>query len=56
MNEDIQHELKEKISEIERKSANGDYIYRGEPKTSCPKSLLDSLPPRRDLRNRSGML
>ena len=32
MNEDIQHEIKKRIDEIEKKSANGDYIYRGEPK------------------------
>ena len=32
MNKDTQREIREKISEIERKSANGDYIYRGEPK------------------------
>ena len=31
MNKDTQREIREKISEIERKSANGDYIYRGEP-------------------------
>ena len=33
MDEDIQREIREKVSEIERKSANGDYIYRGEPET-----------------------
>ena len=33
MDEDIQHRIREKISEIEGKSANGDYIYRGEPET-----------------------
>ena len=33
MNEDIQHEIKKRIDEIEKKSANGDYIYRGEPET-----------------------
>ena len=32
MNERIRLEIKEKISEIEKKSADGDYIYRGEPK------------------------
>ena len=32
MDEDIKREIKEKISEIEEKSANSDYIYRGEPK------------------------
>ena len=32
MNEDIQREIKKRIDEIEEKSANGDYIYRGEPK------------------------
>ena len=31
MGEDIQRRIKEKITEIESKSANGDYIYRGEP-------------------------
>ena len=31
MGEDIQCRIKDKISEIEEKSANGDYIYRGEP-------------------------
>ena len=31
MNKDTQREIRKKISEIERKSANGDYIYRGEP-------------------------
>ena len=33
MNEDIQRRIREKISEIEEKSAGGNYIYRGEPKT-----------------------
>ena len=33
MNEDIKREIKEKISEIEEKSADGNYIYRGEPET-----------------------
>ena len=32
MDKDIQRRIREKISEIEDKSANGDYIYRGEPK------------------------
>ena len=32
MDEDIQRRIREKIGEIEEKSANGDYIYRGEPK------------------------
>ena len=32
MDKNVQREIKEKISEIERKSANGNYIYRGEPK------------------------
>ena len=32
MDEDIQREIREKISEIEEKSADGTYIYRGEPK------------------------
>ena len=32
MGEDIQPRIREKISEIEEKSADGDYIYRGEPK------------------------
>ena len=32
MNEKIQREIKEKISEIEEKSADEDYIYRGESK------------------------
>lgn len=31
MNKDIQHEIREIIDKIERISANGDYIYRGEP-------------------------
>ena len=31
MDENIQCRIKEKISEIEKKSANGVYIYRGEP-------------------------
>ena len=33
MSEDIQRRIREKISEIEEKSASGNYIYRGEPKT-----------------------
>ena len=33
MDEDIQRGIREKIGEIEEKSANGDYIYRGEPET-----------------------
>ena len=33
MDEDIQRRIREKISEIEEKSADGNYIYRGEPKT-----------------------
>ena len=33
MSEDIQRRIREKISEIEEKSASGDYIYRGEPET-----------------------
>ena len=33
MGEDIQRRIREKISEIEEKSASGDYIYRGEPET-----------------------
>ena len=33
MSEQIQRKIKEKISEIEKKSADGDYIYRGEPET-----------------------
>ena len=33
MNEDIQREIRKKISEIEEKSADGAYIYRGEPET-----------------------
>ena len=32
MSEDIQRRIREKISEIEEKSASGNYIYRGEPK------------------------
>ena len=32
MDEDIQRRIREKISEIEEKSANSDCIYRGEPK------------------------
>lgn len=32
MNEHIQHEIRKIINRIEKKSANGDYIYRGEPK------------------------
>ena len=31
MSEDIQRRIREKISEIEEKSASGNYIYRGEP-------------------------
>ena len=31
MSEDIQRRIREKISEIERKSADDNYIYRGEP-------------------------
>ena len=31
MNENIQHRIREKINEIEEKSAGGNYIYRGEP-------------------------
>ena len=31
MDEDIQRRIREKIGEIEEKSANSDYIYRGEP-------------------------
>ena len=30
MDEDIQRRIREKIGEIEEKSANGNYIYRGE--------------------------
>ena len=33
MDEDIQHRIREIISEIEEKSASGDCIYRGEPET-----------------------
>ena len=33
MDEDIQCRIREKISEIEEKSTDGDYIYRGEPET-----------------------
>ena len=33
MNEDIQRKIKKIIDEIERKSADGTYIYRGEPET-----------------------
>ena len=33
MDEDVQREIKKRISEIERKSADGNYIYRGEPET-----------------------
>ena len=33
MSEDIQRRIREKISEIESKSADGAYIYRGEPET-----------------------
>ena len=33
MDEDIQRRIREKIGEIEEKSANGNYIYRGEPET-----------------------
>ena len=33
MDEAIQREIKEIISEIEEKSADGNYIYRGEPET-----------------------
>ena len=32
MNRDIQRRIREKISEIEEKSASSNYIYRGEPK------------------------
>ena len=32
MSEDIQRRIREKISEIEEKSASDNYIYRGEPK------------------------
>ena len=32
MNENIQRRIREKINEIEEKSASGNYIYRGEPK------------------------
>ena len=33
MNEDIQNEIRKKINEIVEKSTDGNYIYRGEPKT-----------------------
>ena len=33
MNRDIQRRIRGKISEIEEKSASGNYIYRGEPQT-----------------------
>ena len=33
MDEDIQSEIKKIINEIESKSVNGNYIYRGEPET-----------------------
>ena len=33
MDKDTQREIRKIIDEIEEKSANGDYIYRGEPKT-----------------------
>ena len=33
MDEHIQHEIRKIIREIEEKSADGDYIYRGEPET-----------------------
>ena len=33
MDEDIQRRIRKKISEIEEKSADSDYIYRGEPET-----------------------
>ena len=33
MDEDIQRRIREIISEIEEKSADGAYIYRGEPET-----------------------
>lgn len=33
MNQDIQRRIRKTISEIEEKSADGDYIYRGEPET-----------------------
>lgn len=32
MDKDIQREIKKIIDRIEKKSASGDYIYRGEPK------------------------
>ena len=32
MDKDIQHEIRKIIDRIEKKSADGDYIYRGEPK------------------------
>ena len=32
MNKDTEHEIRKIIKEIESKSADGDYIYRGEPK------------------------
>ena len=32
MDKDIQREIRKIISEIENKSGDGDYIYRGEPK------------------------
>ena len=34
-------DIKEKISEIEKKSADGDYLYRGEPK--CHKRVSSTL-------------
>ena len=33
MDKDTQREIRKRISEIERKSADGNYIYRGEPET-----------------------
>ena len=33
MDEDIQREIRKRIDKIEKKSADGNYIYRGEPKT-----------------------
>ena len=42
MDEDIQRRIREKISEIEEKSADGNYIYRGEPE-DYGNSFLKSL-------------
>ncbi len=41
MDKNIQREIREKIGEIEEKSANGNYIYRGERK--CYEEVCSSL-------------